>query len=294
MSRNRRLLVAALTVIALFSAIVLTAGLSSLPGDEQRPSSLSPRVTPIETPEASVTESAVEAHAETLSERTLLPMVIIAISLLVLIIFMIVTAEGRKMLIYALLMLLVIVFVVLLREPPPAGLPEPDETPAQASEETSSAPATTFAFEPPPWLILGASLGLALLLIGGIALAGVRLSRRQRPTFTPSPLPELAEEARRALFDLRAGLDLQNTIIRCYQEMSETLQEYRGLRRNTAMTPQEFARALAPTNLPQADIWRITNLFERVRYGQHKLAPEEEKEAIACLTAIVQACEEPI
>jgi hypothetical protein len=148
-------------------------------------------------------------------------------------------------------------------------------------------------FEPPPWLILGASLGLALLFIGAITWAGVRLSRRRRPSFTPSPLPELAEEARQALFDLRSGLDLRNTIIRCYQEMSETLQQYRGLRRNTAMTPQEFARALAPTNLPQADIWRITNLFERVRYGQHAPAPEEEQEAIACLTAIVQACEEP-
>lgn len=293
MSRNRRLLVAALTAIALFSAIMLAAGLSSLPREEQRVSSLQSHEAPPGTPEAMETEMPVVAHAETLPERTLLPMIILALALLVLIIFMIVTAEGRKMLVYALLILLVLLFVLLLREPP-SGLPESTAPPAQAGTETPAASPSTFAFEPPSWLVLSASLLLALLLIGVLALIGVHLARRKGPLVSPSPLRELAEEARQALFDLRVGLDLRNTIIRCYQEMSETLQEYRGLRRNTAMTPKEFARALAPTNLPHEDIWRITGLFERARYGQHTPAPEEEEEAIACLTAIVQACEEPL
>lgn len=290
MSRNRRLLVAALTAIALFAAVVLAAGLSALPVEE-RTAGIPRRQAPTGTPEAGAPESTMEMHPETMTERSLVPMILIAIALIALIIFLLVTAEGRKLLVYTLLTLLLLLFVLLLREQP-ASAPQSTVTPAQESAATPAPVPPPLVFEPPPWLVLGASLGLALLLVGAIALAGLRLARRQRASFSPSPLPELAEQARQALADLRAGQDLRGTIIRCYREMGETLQQHRGFRRSPAMTPEEFARGLALTNLPQAEIWRITRLFERVRYGQHEPAPEEETEAIVCLTTIVQACEE--
>jgi hypothetical protein len=290
MSRNRRLLVAALTAMALFSTIILSAGLAAFQGEQDRASSLPRRETLPTTPEPGAPEIAVEVHAETLPERTVLPMILIAIALVIVIIFMIVTAEGRKLLVYTLVIVLLLLFVLLLREQP-AGQPQSRPTPALESAETPAA-GPPLVFEPPPWLILGVSLGLALLIMGAIALAGLRLSRPKPLPFVPSPLPELAAEARQALADLRAGVNLRDTIIRCYGDMGETLQQHRGLRRSPAMTPEEFARGLASTNLPQADIWRITTLFERVRYGQHKPAAEEESEAIVCLTAIVRACEE--
>ena len=53
-----------------------------------------------------------------------------------------------------------------------------------------------------------------------------------------------------------------------------------------ACSGQRYAAA----SLPLADIWRITRLFERVRYGQHVAEPIEEAEARACLEAIVRAC----
>jgi hypothetical protein len=291
MSRNRRLLVAALTAIALFSAIVLTAGLSALQVSPEREPQIPRRETPATTSGPSAPETAVVSHAETLTERGLVPMIILVLALAVVVIFMIVTAEGRRFLVYTLLALLLLLFIVLMRERP-AGLPQSTPVPVQESEETPATP-QPLVFEPPPWLILGASLAVALLLVGTIALAGMRLSRRKRTSFSPTPLPELAEEARQALADLWSGVDLRETIIRCYRDMSDTLQQHRGLRRGPAMTPEEFAHALASTNLPQADIWRITRLFERVRYGPHAPQPEEEAEAIACLTAIVQACEKP-
>ncbi len=144
----------------------------------------------------------------------------------------------------------------------------------------------------PPWLIptlsLGLALALALLLVGAIWL----LWRHLRPPAPAGPLERLAQEAQAALKALQDGGDWQDTVIRCYVEMSRVLDEERGIKRPRTMTPREFERRLEAAGLPEAPVRRLTRLFERVRYGARRPAPQEEDEAVACLKAIVQACRE--
>jgi hypothetical protein len=97
-------------------------------------------------------------------------------------------------------------------------------------------------------------------------------------------------EAREAVEDLRAGADLRDTVMRCYFEMSRVLDETRGLHREEAMTPREFAHTLKEVGLPGMAVERLTQLFESVRYGAHVSEEREEKDAIACLETIIEAC----
>ncbi len=140
---------------------------------------------------------------------------------------------------------------------------------------------------PPAWLpLLLSTLGAGVLL--GIGRLAYRLSRKPE-----APADLIAREAQQALGDLRAGRDFEDTIIRCYYEMTRVLREQRGLRRGAAMTPREFASHLVAFGLPEPAVRRLTRLFERARYGALQATPAESREAEACLTAIATAAREP-
>jgi hypothetical protein len=100
----------------------------------------------------------------------------------------------------------------------------------------------------------------------------------------------LAREAQEALHALQAGVDLQDAVMRCYFEMGQILSEQRGIRRGETMTPREFERHLRGAGLPQQPVEQLTRLFEGARYGARVSGKREERQAIACLTAIVDAC----
>jgi hypothetical protein len=138
---------------------------------------------------------------------------------------------------------------------------------------------------PPWWLVLLVSLGLSALILGGSLLLWRRYRRRS------SPLELVAKEARKTIDELRGGADLKEGVIRCYFEMNRVLKEQRGLKRQQAMTTREFENHLNEIGLPELHIRRLTRLFEKVRYGAKDLTRVEDREAIACLSAIVQACE---
>ncbi|HWQ12371.1 MAG TPA: DUF4129 domain-containing protein, partial [Roseiflexaceae bacterium] len=104
-----------------------------------------------------------------------------------------------------------------------------------------------------------------------------------------SALAQLAREAGAALAGLEAGADLRNTVLRCYAEMSRVLEARRGIQRDKTTTPREFEARLAAAGLRDEHIRRLTRLFERVRYGPRAPGPREEREALACLRAIVEA-----
>ena len=70
--------------------------------------------------------------------------------------------------------------------------------------------------------------------------------------------------------------------------MNRLLREQHGLERKKAMTPREFANHLSQIGLKDEHIWRLTRLFENVRYGANRPSQQEEREAVACLTAIVE------
>jgi hypothetical protein len=140
---------------------------------------------------------------------------------------------------------------------------------------------------PPAWLTFVITAGILAAALG----LGVVIWRRAAAGRDSSPLDMLAQEAQEAIEELRAGADLKDTVMHCYFEMSRILSEERGLRRKEAMTPREFETTLKLAGLPGPPVERLTQLFETVRYGAHTPEAQEENEAVACLEAIVDACE---
>ena len=157
-----------------------------------------------------------------------------------------------------------------------------------ASPPNATIPEIEFIAAPPQWFVLTMSFAIAVLLASlAIGVIWFFWHRRRRPT---NPLEQLAQEAQDALDALRAGSDLKNTVMRCYLEMSRVLSEQRGIKREKAMTTREFERHLAATGLPSNDVRGLTRLFEGVRYGGKVPGDYEERQAVACLTAIIKAC----
>jgi Domain of unknown function (DUF4129) len=143
-------------------------------------------------------------------------------------------------------------------------------------------PFPTFVANPSTWLIVVVSVILVALPLGAIWFFWRRMRAQE------SPLARLADEAQVALAELQSGIDLKDTVLRCYREMSRILSEQRGIARPRDMTPREFERQLAAVGLRDEHIQQLTRLFERVRYGPRQAGEREEREAIACLSAIAQ------
>jgi hypothetical protein len=137
----------------------------------------------------------------------------------------------------------------------------------------------------PSFRYLG-SLIMAVIIVAILYRAWRRI-RLQRP----GQLDKIAQKAESAVADLQAGADLEDTIKRCYFEMSMALQNYHGLEREIGMTPREFEASLHGMGLPLGNVQRLTHLFEEVRYGAKVLGENVEREAIDLLNAIVMDCQ---
>jgi hypothetical protein len=144
----------------------------------------------------------------------------------------------------------------------------------------------TLVADPPQWLVVTITLALIALILGMIWFVWQR--RPQRSSLA-GPKELLALEARRAIDTLHAGRDLKDTVLRCYREMSQVLQEQRGIQRQKGMTPREFEKYLAEIGLRDEHIRRLTRLFEGVRYGDNVSSERDKREAMDCLRAIVRA-----
>jgi hypothetical protein len=132
------------------------------------------------------------------------------------------------------------------------------------------------------------AIGLALFVSAVLVTTAWLIWRsRLKP---PDSLEQLAREAQGALDALKGGADLKDTVIRCYFEMSRVLNEERGIRRERAMTPREFEVRLSELGLPEQHVVQLTRLFEGVRYGSRVTGEREADQAVASLTAIVDAC----
>lgn len=151
-------------------------------------------------------------------------------------------------------------------------------------------PPAEFSGAAPQWLVILVSFILAAVIVAlavGLVWALLRRRRTARPGIILQELAQQADEARAAI---EAGGDLRDTVIRCYVEMNRVVREARGLQRERAMTPHEFEERLAHAGLPEAQVRDLTQLFEEVRYGAKELGPWEGRRAVACLTAIADAC----
>ncbi len=131
---------------------------------------------------------------------------------------------------------------------------------------------------------------LVAVVIGVVAI--IIFNRYVDKLFQPKTnLEEIADIARSALDDLSKNKESRNVIIRSYTRMNAAVNQYRGIAREEAMTPSEFASYLEKKGLPGEAINGLTRVFEKVRYGGQNVSPEEIKEAKQCLTNILKACE---
>lgn len=148
------------------------------------------------------------------------------------------------------------------------------------------------AFDLPPWL--GATL-----VIGLIAAMGVAIVRelRDRPTNTtvdpvtpdevadhPSAQHGVGDAAGRAADRLLADTDaaVTNEVYRAWREMTRVL----DVSRPASSTPQEFAAAAIDAGLDPADVETLTDLFERVRYGDERVTGDRAETVATILRGI--------
>jgi hypothetical protein len=131
---------------------------------------------------------------------------------------------------------------------------------------------------------------LIVIVIGAVAV--VILNRIiDRWLHSKTGLDEIAEIARSTLNDFSKSKESRNAIIRCYTRMSTVVNEHRGITREVAMTPAEFAERLENAGLPGEAVHGLTSVFEKVRYGGQNVNAEEIKDAKNCLAGILKACE---
>jgi hypothetical protein len=207
------------------------------------------------------------------------------------IVYFIVSPKFRKRVLRNFLPILplFLMFYLLMRSSPDFLKPVEEARPlGPLAEGFPEAPTPEFVATPPQWLIVVANLILALLIAALVVGAVWLFWRLRRPRV--SPLERLAQEAKEAIEAIQAGADLKNTVMRCYYEMSQVLREQRGIRRQRATTPREFERQLEQLGLPGEQVRQLTRLFEKVRYGAKTVDKDEERQAIACLTAVIEFC----
>jgi len=279
--RGGLLLLLGLAIVAL---VVLAAGLSDLTFLPGRPLPRFPR------PSVELGEFFTLPGSELLG-FLLGALYILGILLLpVAIVYVIISPEARKRVVRSLGLLLWLVALFVLIRARPEFFEELQLQPLDASApgDLGVAP-PDFVASFPPWLVVSTALVLAAIVVAGLVGLGWILWRRSHPPATP--LDQLAQEAQSALDALQAGADIQDTVIRCYVEMSRVLDEQRGLRRAEAATPREFEQQLKETGLPDAQIEQLTRLFEAVRYGAKVAGEQQQRQAVDCLAGIVKACQ---
>lgn len=210
------------------------------------------------------------------------------------IIYLLFTPDGRRKLLQNLIILGIFVGLISLLRQQTGGEKRTDLLAnfnmAPTEEAVAPRPPVEFSGAAPDWLVIAASIALAVILlavIGGVVWA---ILRRRRPTQPSLAFDQFAQQAQNAADTIEAGGDLWDTIIRCYAEMNRLVREARGIQRQQAVTPREFEEQLALAGLPAEQVRDLTRLFEDVRYGAKTLGPWEGRRAVASLTAVADAC----
>lgn len=151
-------------------------------------------------------------------------------------------------------------------------------------------------FEPPQisgWLSFFIALVIILLSVFLIWRVNRWWTRQNELLALRRPLDEIAQIARTSLQELSLGnASPHDAIIQCYERMSRVVESKRGLNREFAMTPAEFAARLERAGLPREPVNQLTHLFEAARYGAQTTEQHDVDEAIACLTSILKYCGE--
>jgi hypothetical protein len=145
---------------------------------------------------------------------------------------------------------------------------------------------------PPPSSTISYLISFVFALLFVLAIWFIYRAWKKYLAANTSSLKEIASIARSSLREISSGRDSSDVIISCYLRMADVVADRRQLRREEAMTPQEFALRLERAGLPGDAVQRLTRLFEAVRYGDRKSGPKEVNEAVGCLNTILYYCGE--
>lgn len=209
--------------------------------------------------------------------------------------------ERRKQLIYAFLRVAVftLAFLYFVKKNPDLFMGILNQF-SISGNPTSSMPGADKpapVFQPPQlsnWLSYAIALALVLLIAFFLWWLYRALTRMNETSSKSAPLDEIARIARASLGELKSGRNFENAIVECYARMSNAVDEKKGLQREIAMTPAEFASRLARAGMPREPVQRLTHLFEAVRYGGQHAGQAEIDEAVLNLTSILRYCGEEI
>ncbi|MBU1049804.1 DUF4129 domain-containing protein [Candidatus Bipolaricaulota bacterium] len=127
---------------------------------------------------------------------------------------------------------------------------------------------------PPTWSLALAAGAVSLLILGlgtyfAIRWLAFRTYVEKRKTELATLQEEqqaVAEKAAQAASRIRRGKPLQGEVIRCYQEMTQSLSKHRNVK-PTYLTAREFAVSLTQLGIQTEHVNELTALFELVRYG---------------------------
>ncbi|MFU8773163.1 MAG: DUF4129 domain-containing protein, partial [Anaerolineales bacterium] len=199
---------------------------------------------------------------------------------------------GRNLMILAGFMLLITFFSIFYN--PEEPIEEEDTTPAMdlpliqpITGNDDQEPASPINYSPPtqPSVLI---FIITLIIILGTGALGYNFWKQ-----THLPKTQLNEIARKALDELSVsdGRDWQDIVIRCYADMSSVVRQRMDLHRNKSMTPAEFSSRLISAGLPANPVYNLTRLFEKARYSDQQSSAVDIREAMTCLSAIMQVVE---
>ena len=153
-------------------------------------------------------------------------------------------------------------------EPPSAHKPS-------ASETTRPESHTTVSFN------RRAPLILALLVLLSLS---IRYILKSGPSKEGLEAPEFIQIASSAAKELERGGDPSDIVLRCYRDMCKILGRKVTMSRD--LTAREFTKLLFQAGIHEQEVARLSDLFERVRYGRHITDSEEQAEAVGLLKSI--------
>jgi len=130
----------------------------------------------------------------------------------------------------------------------------------------------------PEWRIL---LILALLIVLGLS---IRYILKSKPLKEELEVPQVVQIVANAVKELERGGEPSDIVLRCYRDMCKILGRKVTMSRD--LTAREFTKLLLQTGIDEEGVTRLTDLFERVRYGRYRTGPNEQAEALALLKTI--------
>ena len=285
--RRRNIL---LFVLALVVLIFLAAGLSGLQLKDGVKFDLANAVPP-----ANLVYPATNAGLWPIIIQAILAL--ISILLPVYLIYMLIDKKRRKRLLFDLIGFAVLFFLLSQIRKALSTNSAADNTPFQMPGGIPTAEAgpvgTPVAL---PALPSDTAITITALIIGGIivlivAVVWFALARRMKAQ--PTVMVQIAEQAEETIDLLVTGKDLRETILLCYQRMTQITAKNRNLPRDISTTPTEFEKTLVSKGLPASPVQDLTRIFEDVRYGDMGAGEDERRRAVNALRVIAAVCREP-